>query len=111
MKHLIATALLFIATPAFAHVRLADSTPAADASVKSPGLIRLHFSEALAPALSGATLSDAAGKMMPVSTAVGGTAVTLIAPTLRPGAYIVEWHGVGHDTRRINGRFTFKVIP
>lgn len=111
MKHVVAAGLLVAAAPAFAHARLTDSAPAAGASIKSSGLIRLHFSEALEPALSGAMLSDAAGKTVPVSTVVGGTAVTLIAPTLRPVPYTVEWQGIGHDTHRISGRFTFKVIP
>jgi methionine-rich copper-binding protein CopC len=110
MKRIIAAAL-FVAGPAFAHARLTESTPAANASVKSPGLIRLHFSETLEPAFSGATLSDATGKTIPASAAVGGMAVTLIAPTLKPGAYTVEWHGVGHDTHRVSGHFSFKVTP
>jgi methionine-rich copper-binding protein CopC len=111
MNRIIIAALLLAASPAFGHARLTDSTPAANASVKSPGLVRLHFSEALEPAFSGATLKDAAGKTIPASAAVGGTAVTLIAPALRPGAYTVEWHSVGHDTHRVTGHFTFKVVP
>jgi methionine-rich copper-binding protein CopC len=111
MKITIAAGLLLAAAPAFAHARLTDSTPAANAGVKSPGQIRLHFSETLEPAFSGAVLKDAAGKTVPVSTAVGGAAVTLIVPKLRPGAYAVEWHSVGHDTHRVSGRFAFKVTP
>ena len=111
MKRIIAAGLLFAAAPAFAHARLTDSAPTANASVKAPGQIRLHFSETLEPAFSGATLKDAAGKTIPASAAVGGTSVTLIAPVLRPGTYTVEWHGVGHDTHRVDGHFTFKVIP
>lgn len=111
MKRLIAAGLVFAASPAFAHARLTDSAPTANASVKSPGQIRLHFSEPLEPAFSGATLRDAGGKAVPVSTAVGAAGITLIAPTLRPGAYTVEWHSVGHDTHRVSGHFTFKVMP
>jgi methionine-rich copper-binding protein CopC len=111
MKRLVAAGLLLTAAPAFAHARLTDSTPAANASVKSPSQIRLHFSETLEPAFSGAALSDAAGKPIPVSAAVGAAAVTLIAPGLRPGSYTVDWHSVGHDSHRVSGRFTFKVVP
>lgn len=111
MKRLVAAALLLGAMPAFAHARLTDSTPAANAGVKSPGQIRLHFSEPLEPAFSGATLKDAAGKTIPASAAVGAAGITLIAPMLRPGAYTVEWHSVGHDTHRVSGHFTFKVLP
>ena len=63
------------------------------------------------PAFSGATLKDAAGKTIPASAAVGAAGITLIAPMLRPGAYTVEWHSVGHDTHRVSGHFTFKVLP
>jgi methionine-rich copper-binding protein CopC len=42
---------------------------------------------------------------------VGGTAITLLPFSLRPGAYTVTWHSVGHDTHRVTGSFSFKVIP
>jgi len=98
-------------TPVWAHAGLKSSDPAANASVKSPSLIRLFFSESLEPAFSGASLSDATGKTIPVSAAVGASAVTLMPLSLKPGAYKVDWHGVGHDTHRVAGSFTFKVIP
>ncbi|HKB96338.1 MAG TPA: copper resistance protein CopC, partial [Rhizomicrobium sp.] len=88
-----------------------SSDPAANASVKSPSLIRLVFSESLEPAFSGAALTDAAGKTVPVSRSVGGATITLMPLSLRPGAYKVTWHSVGHDTHRISGSFGFKVIP
>ncbi len=97
--------------PAWAHARLTSSDPAANASVKSPSLIRLVFSEKLEPAFSGATLSDAAGKKIPVSASVGGATITLMPLSLKPGAYKVTWHSVGHDTHRITGNFSFKVVP
>jgi copper resistance protein C len=103
--------ILLAATPAVAHARLKSSDPAANASVKSPNLIRLTFSEALEPAFSGAELRDAAGKSVAVSSSVGGTTITLLPLSLRPGAYKVTWHSVGQDTHRINGSFGFKVIP
>jgi methionine-rich copper-binding protein CopC len=99
------------ASTAWAHAKLKSSDPAANASVKSPSLIRLVFSETLEPAFSGAELSDAAGKTMPVSRSVGGATITLMPLGLRPGAYKVSWHSVGHDTHRISGSFGFKVIP
>jgi methionine-rich copper-binding protein CopC len=98
-------------SPAWAHAKLKSSDPAANANVKSPNLIRLVFSETLEPAFSGAELSDAAGKTMPVSRSVGGATITLMPLSLRPGAYKVSWHSVGHDTHRISGSFSFKVIP
>jgi copper resistance protein C len=98
-------------TPAMAHAQLKSSDPAANASVKSPSLIRLVFSETLEPAFSSAALSDASGKAVPVSRSVGGATITLMPLGLRPGAYKVTWHGVGHDAHRASGSFAFKVIP
>ena len=98
-------------TPAFAHAHLKSSDPAANASVKSPNLIRLNFSESLEPAFSGAELADSAGKAVPVSKSVGGTSITLLPMGLKPGAYKVTWHSVGKDTHRVSGSFGFKVIP
>jgi methionine-rich copper-binding protein CopC len=110
MKRLILLMLL-TTTPALAHASLKSSDPAANASVKSPNLIRLVFSETLEPAFSSAELTDAAGKTLPVSKSVGGATITLMPLGLRPGAYKVTWHSVGHDTHRINGSFGFKVVP
>jgi len=85
---------LFLATPAFAHARLTGSEPAANAKVKSPGQVKLHFSESLEPAFSSA--SDT---------------ITLLPLTLKPGAYKVTWHSVGQDTHRLTGSFGFTVVP
>ena len=59
MKSIVLVGLL-LATPAFAHARLVNSDPAANAKIKSPGQIKLHFSESLEPAFSSASLTDAA---------------------------------------------------
>ena len=99
------------ATPAWAHARLASSDPKAGSSVQSPSLIRLVFSEKLEPAFSGATLSDAKGKPIPVSAAVGTTTITLMPLRLKPGAYTVNWHSVGHDIYRVGGSLRFTVVP
>jgi methionine-rich copper-binding protein CopC len=112
-KTVLAILLAWVAAtaPAWAHAKLQSSDPAAGSSVKSPSLIRLVFSEGLEPAFSGAILSDAAGKKIPVSASVGGATITLMPLSLKPGAYKVTWHTVGHDTHRISGNFSFKVVP
>jgi methionine-rich copper-binding protein CopC len=110
MKKIILLGLL-LATPAFAHARLVSSDPAANAKVKPPGQIKLHFSESLEPAFSSASLIDAAGKTVPVSKSVGGDTITLLPLTLKPGAYKVTWRSVGQDTHRLTGSFGFTVIP
>jgi copper resistance protein C len=110
MKKIILLGLL-LATPAFAHARLVSSDPAANAKVKPPGQIKLHFSESLEPAFSSAGLIDSAGKTVPVSRSVGGDTITLLPLTLKPGAYKVTWQSVGQDTHRLTGSFGFTVIP
>jgi methionine-rich copper-binding protein CopC len=110
MKKLVLLMLL-AASPALAHAKLIASDPAANAQVKTARLIKLTFSETLEPAFSGAELTDAAGKTVPVSKSVGGGAITLLPLSLKPGAYKVSWHSVGHDTHRISGSFGFKVVP
>ncbi|HVW73503.1 MAG TPA: copper resistance protein CopC [Rhizomicrobium sp.] len=102
---------LCLATPAFAHARLVNSDPAANAKVKSPGQIKLHFSESLEPAFSTASLIDAKGKTVPVSKSVGSDTITLLPLTLKPGAYKVTWRSVGQDTHALTGGFGFTVIP
>jgi methionine-rich copper-binding protein CopC len=42
---------------------------------------------------------------------VGGASITLLPMGLKPGGYKVTWHSVGHDTHRISGSFSFKVLP
>jgi len=114
MKNLLLPMLLAATLPlnaAWAHAHLTSSEPKANASVKSPSLIKLEFSENLEPAFSGASLSDATGKTIPVSAAVGATTITLMPLALKPGNYKVTWHGVGHDSHRVSGNFAFKVVP
>jgi copper resistance protein C len=110
MKKLVLLGLC-LATPAFAHAKLVSSDPVADAKVKSPGQIKLHFSENLEPAFSTAALIDAAGKSVPVSRSVGENTITLLPLTLKPGPYKVTWHSVGQDTHALTGSFRFTVVP
>ena len=100
-----------VTMPAWAHAKLISSDPTANASVKPPKLIKLTFAEILEPAFSGAELTDAAGKSVPVSKSVGGATITLLPLALKPGNYKVAWHAVGHDTHRLSGSFGFTVVP
>ena len=105
-------ALPLLASPVLARARLVRSTPAAGAEVTSPAHIVLRFSEALEPAFSGALLLDEDGKNVsgdPVR--VNGTLITLTPGPLPAGIYHVNWHSVGHDTRRLEGDFSFTVKP
>lgn len=98
-------------TPAFAHIAFQGATIADGASVKDPGEVQLRFSENLEPGFSGAVLSDATGKPVASSRAIGGHAITLPSRGLKPGAYTVSWHGMGHNRHRIKGSLRFNVVP
>lgn len=104
--------LLLTALPAFANAHLIKSSPANGARVRSPSRILLTFSEALEPAFSGALLLDKDGRNWtgdPVK--IDGPAIRLSPGKLPPGAYIVSWHSVGHEGRRLDGRIHFTVRP
>jgi copper resistance protein C len=117
MKHpflaltLLSWALLpFLAAPALAHAHLEKSAPTANAKVSSPAHITLHFSEALEPAFSGALLLDSDGRNVsgaPVK--IDGPELVMTPGRLAPGVYHVVWHSVGHDTHRLDGKFSFTV--
>lgn len=98
--------------PALAHAHLLKSDPAANAHVRSPAHVVLTFSEALEPAFSGALLLDRDGRNVsgdPVQ--IDGRRITITPEHLMPGIYHVDWHSVGHDTHRLEGRFSFTVEP
>ena len=109
-KILPALLLALLATPAFAHAHLQKSMPAANAKVKSPQHVVLHFSEALEPAFSGALLLDADGRNVSgAPVVIDGPLMTLTPGKLAPGVSRVSWHSVGHDTHRLDGDFSFTV--
>jgi len=96
--------------PAFAHIVFQGATVSDGATVKDPHEVRLQFSENLEPGFSSAVLSDAAGKPVAVTRARGGHAITLPSHGLKPGAYTVSWHGMGHNRHRIKGSLRFNVV-
>ena len=113
MKFLLCVAALsLLASPAIANAHLTKSSPANGAKVRSPHHVVLTFSEALEPAFSGALLLDKDGRNLsgePVK--VSGRVITLAPERLDPGAYVVSWHAVGHEGKRLEGRIRFTVRP
>ena len=116
-----AAILLNIAAPAWAHPKLVNSTPAANATVASTNRVTLTFSERLMPRMSGVELAmtgmpgmanHAPMKITGYRTAVGGDGKALVVTLARPlsaGTYKLDWHTVSADTHRINGSLTFTV--
>lgn len=113
MKRLLLTltALVALALPAAARTTLSSSDPAQGAKVGETAKITLHFSGNLLPAQSGAALVGPSGKEIPVASAVGTTAITLLPFRLKPGRYHVDWHSVGQDHSKDKGRLAFTVTP
>jgi methionine-rich copper-binding protein CopC len=107
-----------------AEARLVSSTPAEKATVAPTARIALQFSEPVAAASSGGSLTETAmmmnGRMMAMPMSLGPLAATpdpgdpngLVLTTrkpLAPGAYRLDWHATAVDTRASHGALTFTV--
>jgi methionine-rich copper-binding protein CopC len=112
-----ALVLASMATEVQAHARLEKAAPPAGGAVAAaPQEIRLTFSEAVEPRLSGIVLSDAAGKKIATGqpTADPKDRAELVVPLpqpLTPGVYKVEWHAISADTHKTRGAFSFTIKP
>ena len=110
-----AAAFMLVAGPALAHPKLLKATPAANATVKAPARIELHFSETLEPKFSTATLTmpEHGGMSVTVAAAVDPkdrkTLVVTPKGPLMAGAYAVNWAVTSTDTHKVNGVHSFKI--
>ena len=110
-------AVSLLSSAAFAHPELRSAEPAAGAvAVTSPKQIKITFTEAVIPQLSGIELKDQTGKAIAIGKASVDPAdrKQLLAPVnepLPPGNYKVEWHAVSDDTHRVKGSYSFSVAP
>jgi methionine-rich copper-binding protein CopC len=114
MKRIIlALALAAPCGPAAAHAFLEKAVPSAGASLHvAPAKIELRFSEALEPAFSGVTVTNAANADMSAGpSAASGMHLSLPLKALKPGRYSVRWHAVSVDTHRSDGGYAFTVLP
>ena len=96
------------------HFALARSAPAADATVATPGEVRLWFTEAPEGNTVGIRLINASGEAVAttaVEKAPDEAAVFFVRPSapLRAGRYTVSWRGVGDDGHAVTGDFGFSV--
>lgn len=99
--------------PALAHAMLESEAPSAGAVLgTAPPSVFLSFSEALEPAMSGITVTDASGRSFAARPVhVKGRVMLLALPQLAPGKYHVAWHAVALDTHRSEGGYDFTVKP
>ena len=115
MKRLLLAVLAFSALSlAYAHTKLATSTPAAGASVSAPKELVLEFGgDVRLTALSLTAASGTEVKLDPLPTAVGRKFVLAVLEPLTPGEYVATWRAVGGDTHIVSGeiRFTVAAAP
>jgi methionine-rich copper-binding protein CopC len=110
---LAALALATLPLPAAAHARLQGADPAPGAVVLvPPAAIRLTFSEPVEAALSGITLTDAAGHRVPTGKPAAdpkdqAVLVVPVGGVLAPGLHKVAWHAVAADSHKTSGGFDF----
>lgn len=103
----------FGAGQALAHARLKSADPAPNATVATPKMIRLLFSEEIAKKFSTFKLTDTDGNPVPMMSMDSKDAKSLTAmPSmpLAPGLYTVSWVAVSTDDgHKTMGTFSFTV--
>jgi hypothetical protein len=108
-------AILFctLLSPAWAEVSLVQSTPVADSSVAAPKVIRLTFSEKIAPATSGFQLSMGDGMGVSTAATLSDDGKTLMGRPTSPfmsGKWTLSWHAIAAgDGHRAQGSYSFVV--
>ncbi len=110
---------LAVSTAALAHTKVVASTPAQGATVKSPRVVTLTFSEALLPPTAAASIVMTAmpgmanhGEMMirnfTTAWSNGNKTMTLkLKQPLRAGTYEARWQAAGADGHRMKGVVDF----
>ncbi len=101
------------AAEAFAHAKLIKSDPPENGQPSDRKTLELTFSEAISGKLSGAEVTDAAGRKVPSTSMIDqkdqGLMVMLREP-LKPGDYRIAWHAVASDDgHRTAGVVAFNV--
>lgn len=121
MTRFLFLAALAIATPASAHLKLAASTPAANAKVAKPGKIVLTFSDKMVASsfkaelvmLSMPGMADHPPMKMSGYTtqmSADGKSVNLLLKRALPaGGYLLKWSVSGTDTHPVSGEVPFTV--
>jgi len=109
----VATALLAAATLAQAHAYPKIRTPAADTTVVAPHEVSIEFDDAVEPAFTSITVTDAHGATVStgktVADAHDAKRVSVPVGELRSGPYTVAWVAVAADGHRTEGHYVFNV--
>lgn len=112
---LLAAAVCMTAATAFAHSFLVDASPTAKDHVAAPPkMVKLRFGGGVEPNYSTISIIDASGKTV-VEGAKGlpdkPRELTLDAPDLAAGAYIVKYRVLSSDGHIVEGKYEFTVDP
>jgi methionine-rich copper-binding protein CopC len=104
---------LVLAAHANAHAHPKTEMPADGATVAAPPEVRIAFDDALEPAFSSITVSDAQGHAVTTAKAeldaVSHKVLHVDLPALAPGTYLVKWVAVSIDGHRTSGTYHFTV--
>ena len=109
---LASAALLAFSTLANAHAHLKEAQPAEGSVMKAaPANIVLKFSEAARlTALTVQKEGEAEQKLAPLPSAPAAE-VSVPAPKLAPGKYVLNWRVVSDDNHIMSGKLHFTVDP
>jgi copper resistance protein C len=118
MKRLVLSLLLIVlfgSAEIEAHAFLQRAEPAVGSTVqKSPGAVRIWFTENVEPAFSKIQVFDASGKEVDKRDVdldrSDQKLLHVSLPPLEAGIYKVVWRVVSTDTHVTNGNFTFRVV-
>jgi methionine-rich copper-binding protein CopC len=109
----VAVSFVGVASLAYAHAFPKVRTPAPQTTVVPPHEVSIEFSEALEPAFSSITVTDAHGNSVGTArSAVDAndhTRMSVAVGDLAPGAYTVAWVAVAEDGHRTQGHYVFNV--
>ncbi len=104
--------LLGSAPKALAHAILVRSTPAQHAVEHGPSLsISLHYNSRIDARRCSLTLTNAAGKPLPLvlQTPASPAELDALAQGLTPGAYMLHWQALATDGHITRGEIPFTV--
>ena len=109
-SYLIVLALLVVSSTAFAHTKLTESAPPADATLAaSPDAIELQFSQPVRLTALSLLRDETRMDLGAIPKQPATTFSVAIPNPLTGGVYSVEWRAVTEDTHVVSGDFAFTV--
>jgi copper transport protein len=105
--------MLMLATAGvYAHTRLLESQPAADAVLaQAPEQITLSFSEPVRLTALSVRSAGSAAQQLTAAESGASERFTATLPALEPGEHTVSWRVISADTHVVSGEVRFTVRP